>query len=170
MRSSVRSSGYSRFREGRRRLLRPRFEVTAGARTSRLGPRRPTFMEEMSRRLAIALTSFIVAAGAARSAAALQTAPGQSRAQAEVHLLRIVARNWGASGVAGLVDPRTHMLANNTQAICLGRGKRLPRARYTRFTCVVRASGRAPVRELRISFRALAGGRCECHRIAPRRR
>ncbi len=59
-----------------------------------------------------------------------------SKRQAEVNVLRTVEHRWGARRLPGLVDPATHLLFDNTEAVCLGRGKRHASRRYGRFACV----------------------------------
>jgi hypothetical protein len=102
--------------------------------------------------------------------AAARTVPAQTRAHAQIHLLRVVARNWSAKRMPGLINPRTHALADNTQAVCRGRGAAVRPAMFTRFTCVVRPLHRVGLEGLYISYRAVAGGGCECHWILNRKR
>jgi hypothetical protein len=83
--------------------------------------------------------------------------PTQTKTQAEVNVLRVVARKAWARRIPGLVDPKTHLLADNTAAICHGRGRPRPGRRYRRFVCVVQTD-RARAR-LYLSYRVrLRGG------------
>jgi hypothetical protein len=50
----------------------------------------------------------------------------------EINVLRLIARAW-KSRLKDLIDPQTHLLANNTEAVCSGRGRRYARKRYARF-------------------------------------
>jgi hypothetical protein len=56
--------------------------------------------------------------------------PPHTKAQAEVNVLRVVGRKWHARRLPGLVNWRTHPLADNTEAVCRGRGVRQPGNRY----------------------------------------
>jgi len=96
--------------------------------------------------------------------------PGfQTRSQAEVHVLAIVARSWRWSHMPGLVDSRSGMLVDNTQAICRGRGPRRPGLRFGRFLCVVRPYHHRPRQGLYVTYRALPDGRAIVHWLAYRR-
>jgi hypothetical protein len=115
-------------------------------------------------RLSLLLTLFAVALIAAPAqVSAAPSAPAQTKTQAEVHVLRITARSWKASRMPGLVNPRTHMLANNSQAVCHGQGRPRSSGRYTRFLCVVRPLHHRPRQGLYLSYRALANGRSVVH-------
>lgn len=69
----------------------------------------------------------------------------------------------------GLANPKTHVLANNTQAVCHGLGKQRSRGLYSRFLCVVRPLDHRPGAGLYVSYRALANGRCDCQWLSYRR-
>src|SRR6188472_1942066 len=64
--------------------------------------------------------------------------PAQTKKQAEVNVLRTLTREWKNRRLPGIIDPRTHLLRDNTEAVCRGRGRRSGPRRYPRFTCVVR--------------------------------
>src|SRR5512133_593504 len=68
----------------------------------------------------------------------------QTKKQAEVNVLRALPRLWKPSRLHGLVNPRTHLLAAGTDAICRGKGHRHAGARFTRFVCVVRPAAPQP--------------------------
>ena len=102
-------------------------------------------------------------------AAAASLVPAHTKAQAEQNVLRVVAKSWKPSRIPGLVDPQTHLLANNTEAICDGRGKPHGGRRYTRFVCVVRPGVHRPGAGLYVSYRALPHGRFRVHWLAFKR-
>ena len=77
----------------------------------------------MSSRLVSILTPLALVGTAAPVAAAVTT-PAHTKKQAEINVLRVVAQKFGARRLPGLVNPRTHLLADNTEAVCYGRGKR----------------------------------------------
>jgi hypothetical protein len=91
------------------------------------------------------------------------------KAQAERNVLRVVPYSWKASRMPGLIDPSTHLLVNNTAAVCHGRGKAYGGRRYARFVCVVRSPRSRPHAGLYVSYRALPHGRFRVHWIAFRR-
>jgi hypothetical protein len=91
--------------------------------------------------------------------AAAVTAPAHTKKQAEVNVLRVVAQKFGARRLQGLVNPRTRLLADNTEAVCRGRGKRTASNRYSRFVCVVRPHVHTRGQGLYVSYRASARGR-----------
>jgi hypothetical protein len=124
----------------------------------------------MGSRPSLVLTMLVImlAPAAAQASSAAQRLPTKS--QAEVHVLRVTAGTWKASRMPGLVDPRTHLLANNSQALCHGQGSRQSGGRYARFNCVVRPLHHRPRQGLYISYRVLASGRSEVHWIAYRMR
>jgi hypothetical protein len=94
----------------------------------------------------------------ASTAPAARVMPAQTKKTAEVNVLQTVARKWKAWRMYGLVDPRTHLLANNTQAVCRGRGKPRRGKRYTRFLCVVRPQTHRGRQGLWLRYRALSKG------------
>jgi len=112
------------------------------------------------------IVAVLIAAAAQVSAA--PSVPAQTKTQAEVHLLRIAARSWKASRMPGLINPHTRLLANNSQALCHGQGRRRSGGRYTRFICVVRPLHHRARQGLYVSYRALANGLSEVHWLAYR--
>ena len=96
-------------------------------------------------------------------------APAHTKKQAEVNVLRYVARAWGPNRLPTLIDSRNHLLATNTEAICHGRGKPQSRYRYTRFVCVVRPKSHRAGEGLYVSYRALRNGRFKIRWLAYRR-
>jgi hypothetical protein len=95
--------------------------------------------------------------------------PRHTKKQAEVNVLRVVAKRWKAWRRSGLVNAHTHLLADNTEAVCSGRGG--PRAkRYRRFVCVVRPHVHQGRQGLWLRYRALSKGRCKVAVVAFRRR
>jgi hypothetical protein len=122
----------------------------------------------MPRQLLLTLTPLVLVASA--SAAIVARTPAHTKRQAEVNVLRAVASTWKAKRLPGLVNPRTHLLVDNTEAICRGRGKRRAGKRYPRFVCVVRPNVHTRRQGLYVSYRALARGRFTVNWIAYRRR
>ena len=123
----------------------------------------------MHRCLPLLLTSLAIVAAAAPTAIG-GLPPAHTKAQAEVNVLRVVARKWKASRTPGLVDPRTHLVEDNTEAVCSGQGPRRVGRRYSRFLCVVRPHIHSPRQGLYVRYRALAKGRFTVRWIAFRRR
>jgi len=82
----------------------------------------------------------------------------------------MVARNWKAWRRFGLVDPRTHLLTDNTEAVCSGRGKVRPHNRFARFVCVVRPHVHHGREGLWLSYRAQPKGRFKVRFLAYHRR
>jgi hypothetical protein len=111
------------------------------------------------------LTAFV----AVSYAAAASLIPAQTKAQAEVNVLRVVADAWKPTRIPGLIDPRTQLLANNTEAICHGRGKRYAGSRYTRFVCVIRPRVHRPHAGLYVSYRAFRHGHFRIRWLAYKR-
>lgn len=93
------------------------------------------------------------------SAATAALVPTQTKKQAEVNVLRALPRLWKPSRLHGLVNVRTHLLADGTEAICRGKGHRHAGARFTRFVCVVRPAAHKPRQGLYLGYRARAHGR-----------
>ena len=91
-----------------------------------------------------------------------------SKKQAEVNVLGLVAKRWKALRRTGLVNPRTHLLADNTEAVCSGRGGSRGK-RFRRFVCVVRPHFHHGRQGLWLRYRALARGRCRVTVVAFRR-
>jgi hypothetical protein len=95
--------------------------------------------------------------------------PLHTKRQAEVNVLRVVAKRWKALRRSGLVNPHTHLLADNTEAVCSGRGRSRAK-RFQRFLCVVRPHAHRGRQGLWLRYRALAKGRCRVTVVAFRRR
>ena len=91
-----------------------------------------------------------------------------SKKQAEVNVLGLVAKRWKALRGTGLVNPRTHLLADNTEAVCSGRGASRGK-RFQRFVCVVRPHVHHGRQGLWLRYRALAKGRCKVTIVVFRR-
>jgi hypothetical protein len=106
----------------------------------------------MGRHLLLFLTLLALVASA--SATATATQPAHSKRQAEVNVLRIVASTWSARRLPGLVNPRTRLLADDTEAICHSRGRRRAGDRYSRFVCVVRPHVHTARQGLYLNYRA----------------
>lgn len=120
---------------------------------------------------ALVLVAFVSATLTAPSGLAARHAPAaHTKKQAEVNVLRVVARKWKTWRRFGLVDSRTHLLADNTEAVCHGRDKRRAGSRYARFVCVVRPHIHHGREGLWLKYRALSGGRCKVRVLAYRRR
>jgi hypothetical protein len=117
----------------------------------------------------VALVALAIASAPPGTAGAVRP-PAHSKAQAEVNVLRLAARKWKAWRKFGLVDPRTHLLHDNTEAVCNGRGSRSPGNRYPRFVCVVRPHVHRRHQGLLLGYRALTKGRCQIRILAFRRR
>jgi hypothetical protein len=98
---------------------------------------------------------------------AARVRPGaHTKRQAEVNVLHVVALNWKAWRRFGLTDQRTHLVADNTEGVCRGRGRRHAGDRYTRFVCVVRPDAHRWREGLWLSYRALPRGRCHVRFLA----
>jgi hypothetical protein len=121
------------------------------------------------RQLALLVLTPLVTIVASSSAAGATRPPAHKKAQAEVNVLHAVVRISKTRQIPELVDPRTHLLVDNTQAICRGRGKRYAGRRYTRFVCVIRPSRHRPRQGLRVSYRALPKGHFRVHWLAYKR-
>jgi hypothetical protein len=122
----------------------------------------------MRRRLLSVLTPLALVAVISPVAASVTT-PAHTKRQAEVNVLRVVAQKFGARRLPGLVNPRTHLLADNTESVCYGRGKRRARNRYSRFVCVVRPNLHASRQGLLVGYRALSRGRFTIRWLAYRK-
>jgi hypothetical protein len=94
--------------------------------------------------------------------------PTHSKKQAEVNVLRVVAKRWKALRQTGLVNRRTHLLADNTEAVCSGRGRSRGK-RFQRFVCVVRPHVHHGREGLWLRYRALPKGRYSVTVVAFRR-
>jgi hypothetical protein len=110
----------------------------------------------------------LVATSPAPAARTMRAA--QTRTRAEVNVLQTAARKWKKWRKYGLFNPETHLLADNTQAICHGRGKPRAGTRYVRFVCVVRPQAHRGRQGLWLKYRALSKGRCRIRVLAYRRR
>jgi hypothetical protein len=97
-----------------------------------------------------------------------RVAPAHTKRQAELNVLRFVVSHW-ASAPSALVNRRTHLLMNNTEAVCTGRGRPERGMLYTRFLCVVRPHAHHHREGLYFSYRALRRGRFSVRRLAYRR-
>ena len=123
----------------------------------------------MCRRPLLFITLLALVALAPTAAIAKRT-PAHTKKQAEVNLLRVVASKWKARRLPGLVNRRTHLLVDNTEAICHGRGTRRAGNRYPRFICVVRPKVHTARQGLVVSYRALSRGHFTIRWLAYRRR
>jgi len=102
--------------------------------------------------------AYIAVVAVALVASAQAAALGESavpRVQAEHNVLRFLARGWSHHRLPRLVDPLTHLLRNNTQAIC----RRGSGQRAGRFVCVVRPARHRRHEGLYVSYRSLEHGR-----------
>ena len=107
------------------------------------------------RQPSIALAVAVLTLCAAASAHALgRGALGTSRAKAERNVIRALDRGWGKRRIRALFNPRTHLLRDNTQAVC-----RRARGRRRRFLCIVRPARHRPRQGLYILYRTLSRGR-----------
>jgi hypothetical protein len=122
----------------------------------------------MRRRLVL-LPMLLVILVAAPSTEGVVSPPGHTKKQAEVNVLRLVAKRWKAWRRSGLVNPHTHLLADNTEAVCSGRGTSRAK-RYQRFLCVVRPHVHHGRQGLWLRYRAIPKGRCKVTVVAFRRR
>jgi hypothetical protein len=122
----------------------------------------------MRRQPLLVLTLVGLLALAPTAAIATRT-PAHTKKQAEVNVLRVVASKWKARRLPGLVNRRTHLLVDNTEAICRGRGTRRASNRYSRFVCVVRPNVHTARQGLYVSYRALPRGQFTIRWLAYRR-
>jgi hypothetical protein len=106
--------------------------------------------------LFVVLSSVVVAAPPSTAG---RPPGGHTKTQAEVNVLRAVALRWKSWRRFGLFDRRTHLLTNNTEGICHGRGRPRRGKRYLRFVCVVRPHTHHGREGLWLVYRALSGGR-----------
>jgi hypothetical protein len=109
----------------------------------------------MCSRLAAAVVCFAVLT----PVAAADRVATQTKKQAEVNVLGALPRLWKPSRLHGLVNPRTHLLTDGTEAICRGRGTQHRNARFMRFVCVVRPAIHKPRQGLYVAYRARPHGR-----------
>jgi hypothetical protein len=124
----------------------------------------------MRRWPALLLLALVSATVTAPSVAGGNRPAAQTKKQAEVNVLRVVAREWKTWRRFGLVDPKTHLLADNTEAVCHPRGKRHAGLRYARFVCVVRPHVHPGREGLWLRYHALSNGRCQVRVLAYRHR
>jgi hypothetical protein len=123
---------------------------------------------DMRRRLAL-LAMLLAVLVAAPTTQGGVSPPRHTKKQAEVNVLRVVAKRWKAWRGSGLVNPHTHLLADNTEAVCSGRGKSRGK-RFRRFLCVVRPHVHHGRQGLWLRYRAMAESRCRVTVAAFRRR
>ena len=116
------------------------------------------------------LLAALVLVLAVPSAADAARLPGHTKRQAEVNVLRTVARQWRKRRLPGIVNPRTHLLLNNTEAVCRGVGGRRRQRRFARFTCVVRPHVHRKRQGLYVSYLTRPSGAFTISWIAFRRR
>jgi hypothetical protein len=109
----------------------------------------------MLRRCTLVLATLVLAIPTAGAA----TMPAHTKRRAEVNVLRALPHLWSPRRLHGLVDRRTHLLRDGTEAVCRGRGRRLSGARYTYFVCVVRPHDFKRRQGLYLDYRARMGGR-----------
>jgi hypothetical protein len=131
--------------------IQPRSRPVLGANAS--GP--TTDKERMNRRLSLVTMALGLVIATSPTPADAARPPAHTKKQAEVNVLRATARRWKARRLPGLVDPRTHLLVDNTEAVCHGQGKRRPGNRYVRFLCVVRPHIHTRRQGLYVTYRAL---------------
>jgi hypothetical protein len=131
-----------------------------------MAPVRPNANGETPMRHVVLVVLTVLATIVANpSAAATARVSAHTKKQAEINVLRALPRAW-PKRLPDLVDPRTHLVVNNTQAICRGRGKRYTGRHYARFVCVIRPAIHRPHKGLYISYRALRHGRFRMHWLA----
>jgi hypothetical protein len=115
--------------------------------------------------LALTLVSLAIVSAPPGAAGKARLA-GQTKTQVEVNVLRVVAQKWMTWRRFGLVDPRTHLLVDNTEAVCRGRGRRHAGNRYTRFVCVVRPHVHHGRTGLWLNYLAMSRGRYDVRFLA----
>ena len=133
------------------------------------GSLRPIHTGEMQR-LLLLLSMPLAIIAAAPSTAAARHMPTQTKTQAEVNVLHAIARKSHTWRMPGLVNARTHLLTDNTEAVCHGLGGRRAGNRYARFVCVVRPHVHRGRQGLYVSYRVLPKNRFELRFLAYRRR
>jgi hypothetical protein len=106
----------------------------------------------------------------ASATAIVKHVPAHTKKQAEVNVLRVVATTPKVRRLPSLVNPRTHLLRDNTEAMCDGRGRQPAPNRYARFVCVVRPHSHTARQGLYVSYRVLSRGRFRIHWLAYRKR
>ena len=75
-----------------------------------------------------------------------------------MNVLNVVTKRWKAWRKYGLVNAQTHLVADNTEAVCRGRGRQGAK-RYQRFVCVVRPHVHHGRQGLWLRYRANPNGR-----------
>jgi hypothetical protein len=105
---------------------------------------------------------------ATAAAAGRQLVATQTKKQAEVNVLRVLPRLWKPSRLHGLVNRRTRLLADGTEAICRGKGRPHSGRRFARFVCVVRPAVHTRRQGLYLAYRALPQRRFAIRWIAYR--
>jgi hypothetical protein len=124
----------------------------------------------MRRQLLLFVMPLALFASILGTASAGRVAAAHTKRQAEVNVLRAAPKTWTPRRLPGIINPRTHLLADNTEAICRGRGTRRAGGRYSRFVCVVRPSRHTPRQGLYVSYRALPRGLFRLRWLTFRRR
>jgi hypothetical protein len=118
--------------------------------------------------LALALFTLALVAPAAHAG---RGSASRTKMQAEVDVLRALPHRWKPTRLRGLIDRRTHLLKNGTQASCHGRGRPSAGRRYSSFLCVVQLNRDVPRRKgLFVTYRARPRGRFTISWIGYRRR
>jgi hypothetical protein len=84
------------------------------------------------------------------------TSRARTHGQAERDILRALNGGWGRRRIRALENSRTHLLRNNTQAVC---GRIRASRGGQRFLCVVRPARHRLHQGLYIRYRALPHGR-----------
>jgi hypothetical protein len=107
------------------------------------------------------LTGVVLLSATASSALTL---PAHTKKQAELNVLRFLARTWRTEPQL-LVDRRTHLIRDNTEAVCKGRGRAWGGLRYRRFLCVVRPRVHRPGQGLYLEYRARRDGQFAIRRL-----
>jgi hypothetical protein len=125
-------------------------------------PIRERVMSRVPTSIAGAVTVVALAAIGASSARAVPLEPAKHapltpRGKAERTVLHALAHGWGPRRIPALFDRRTHLLRNNTQAIC----RRAHAQSRGRFVCVVRPARHRRHQGLYVLYRELPHGRFE---------
>jgi hypothetical protein len=123
----------------------------------------------MHPRLPVMMTALVVTAGILPAADAA-VLPAHTKKQAEVNVLRVIPRKWRTRPLPGLVSSRTHLLLENTEAVCRGQGKRHAGGRYSHFVCVIRPHIHTRRQGLYVSYTTLPKGGFKIRWLAFRRR
>ena len=118
----------------------------------------------------VAVLSTLLAILAAAQTAEGGRIPTQTKRQAEVNLLRAIPNKAKTWRMPGLIDAGTRLLADNTEAVCHGRGARHVGNRYVRFVCVVRPHVHKGRQGLYVTYRVVPRNRFEISFLAFRNR